>query len=757
MRPAGGDHHRGDAVDDDLGPSSSSSSSRTVVGTCVGRVSREQRAHGVRVVTLEDDDRRPARRGRRRRKRRWTTVHACSLAVSAILAARGVDAAFGWGGRGASASTPNEVETSARRNANGLAALGGDAYEFVDEEAGLRFGSVPEDVLRRILEDTTDDDPDDVDEARELVYEDEEEQEEQEVDTSERETRTRAFAALGSAAPPRRAKLGAGEATEAHALDPDEALRRVREALDLEDDWSSASEESSSASEASLGATPSSSSRAPSVVGGVAAPARVRDASVATRRITPKVPKPLADVVRKRSASILPAGGFPLFVPGASKASDVNAKSTDRPGWELTFSDEFNGDSLDLTKWTPKSNASAPGLERNGGQQQFYSADMCKVVDGALVIATRRQQGVDKPATPHGGGVRRGSGEQYPFLSCWVDSKDKFDQTYGRVEIRAKLPKPTCPGIWPQHWMLPHPDKSVPKQACWPLGGQIDIMQSYGRGLGGPGTRPGTVETGYHFAPKGECGAEGYSRSAYPPVLERQIDFSVAFHTYAVEWSKESLTFFVDGRPVHQLSRFNVPIIPRWPFYLILNTAVSPFGMPAALGEDCAEDMFHFVDYVRVYKRASAVVTQDVYRFLIFSVVTLCAFVVLSFFALRGAYNREESIEDYEYEDDEDAFEGEELYMTTRDEHGHSLDKPIKRYEYSLDGDEGGAMGLRRRLKATPAESPLIGDIALALPDDGTGRYRLTGPHIRRRANPPSSGNTGYYADVWARDEEYRR
>ena len=675
--------------------------------------------------------------------------------MSAILAMRGAEAAFGWGGRGAdaSASTPNDaVSTSARRNANGLAALGGDAYEFVDEEAGLRFGTVPEDVLRRILEDTADDDPDDVDEARELAYEEEEEGEEQEVNTDESETQTKAFAALGSAAPSRRAKLGAREATGAQALDPDEALRRVREALDLEDDWSSANEESS-ASEPSLGATPTS--RTPSAVRGIATP-RVHDAPAATRRIVPRVPKPLADVVRKRSASILPAGGFPLFVPGSSKASDVNAKSTDRPGWELTFSDEFNGDSLDLTKWTPKSNASAPGLERNGGQQQFYSADMCKVVDGALVIATRRQQGVDTPATPHGGGVRRGSGEQYPFLSCWVDSKDKFDQTYGRVEIRAKLPKPTCPGIWPQHWMLPHPDKSVPKHACWPLGGQIDIMQSYGRGLGGPGTRPGTVETGYHFAPKGECGAEGYSRSAYPPMLERQIDFSVAFHTYAVEWSKESLTFFVDGRPVHQLSRFNVPIIPRWPFYLILNTAVSPFGMPAALGEDCAEDMFHFVDYVRVYKRASAVMTQDVYRFLIFSVVTLCAFVVVSFFALRGAYNREESIDDFGYEDD-DAFEGEQLYMTTLDEYGHSLDKPIKRYEYSLDGDEDGRMGLRRRLAATSSESPLIGDIALALPDDGTGRYRLTGPHIRRRANPPSSGNTGYYADVWARDEEYRR
>ena len=50
--------------------------------------------------------------------------------------------------------------------------------------------------------------------------------------------------------------------------------------------------------------------------------------------------------------------------------------------------------------------------------------------------------------------------------------------------------------------MLPHPETSVPRHACWPLGGEIDIMQSFGRGRGGPGARAGTVESGYHFAPK---------------------------------------------------------------------------------------------------------------------------------------------------------------------------------------------------------------------------------------------------------------
>jgi len=47
-----------------------------------------------------------------------------------------------------------------------------------------------------------------------------------------------------------------------------------------------------------------------------------------------------------------------------------------------------------------------------------------------------------------------------------------------------------------------------------------------------------------------------------------------------------------------ELTAFHVPIIPRWPFYLILNTAVSPFGLPDAL--ECDYDLYHYVDYVRV-------------------------------------------------------------------------------------------------------------------------------------------------------------
>jgi hypothetical protein len=79
-------------------------------------------------------------------------------------------------------------------------------------------------------------------------------------------------------------------------------------------------------------------------------------------------------------------------------------------------SDEFDGDALDAKKWTPRANASAPGLEYAGGQQQWYSPDECKVVGGALALRTRRRAG-DFFLVP---GAKRASASEYPFVSCWV-------------------------------------------------------------------------------------------------------------------------------------------------------------------------------------------------------------------------------------------------------------------------------------------------------------------------------------------------
>ena len=727
--------------------------SSSASSAALDRVARSTSREDAASTSRDDGEcahRARASSARARASRRGRRAVTWALACGAIALTLGGRARGAWatrardgeGTRARDASTPNETPRG-----DGTSSLG-----YVDENAGLRFGKIDENVLRAILANDAEDDPDEMngadDDGDDEEYDAEREDEDDEdfdegfedADEPSAPTVTQKFARLGESAPTekelrrlerRRARENRRRArpkTPAATAPDEEVLRRMRAAA-LEGGVEDAPK--------SLGAMDSSS-----------------PVSVVTTKAGVDAPRaPTRTPTRRRGRR--GDGSFPSSVPGSTGANDAKTKSSAHlDGWELTFSDEFDGDELDLNKWRPKMNESAPGLERHGGQQQFYTPSMCKVVDGALVMATRRQRGVNEPAKPHTGGVRRGKGEQYPFLSCMVDTRQTFTQTYGRVEIRAKIPDSKCPGIWPQHWMLPDPDKSIPKRACWPLGGQIDIMRSFGRGLGGPGTRPGTVESGYHFAPKSECGAEGFARTAYPHLMEHPIDFSAGFHTFAVEWHKETLSFFVDGHRVQHLSRFNVPIIPRWPFYLILNTAVSPFGMPAALTE-CDDDMFHYIDYVRVYKRSAARLSPDVWRFLAFSGGVLVSFIVVSFCTLRRAFNRE-ARDFYDYgEDSEDDVDllaiDDDLYVTKEDEYGRER-KPVKAFRYGVDDDDDDAPFSRRRGSKT-ATSPLIGDVVLALPDDGTGRYRQSGPYIRRRTNPPKSTEPGIYADVWGRDQ----
>ena len=120
----------------------------------------------------------------------------------------------------------------------------------------------------------------------------------------------------------------------------------------------------------------------------------------------------------------------------------------------------------------------------------------------------------------------------------------------------------------------------------------------------------------------------------------------------------------------------------------------------------------------------------------------MITFVAASVCTLRRAFNRD--VDDYGMMDGDDEDEDidllafEDLYVTQADEFGTATHKPVKAFSYSVNDDDDSTISFnRRRTDRTEAATPLIGDVALALPDDGTGRFRSSGPYIRRRANPP--------------------
>jgi beta-glucanase (GH16 family) len=216
--------------------------------------------------------------------------------------------------------------------------------------------------------------------------------------------------------------------------------------------------------------------------------------------------------------------------------------------WQLVWSDEFDGTELDTSKWR----AEHAYIPKNN-ELQFYASDDVYVGHGVLTLRSQRRQ----------------MGQQ-DYTSGLVESRRRFAQTYGRVEVRARLP--FGQGIWPAHWMLPEAGQ-------WPP--EIDIMELLGH-------EPRTVHMTHHWGTWPDT--KNFSTPFTGP------DFSDGFHVFRVDWEPGRLTWYVDGVE-RARSTANVP---GTPFYLIINTAVGGHW-PGNPDETTVFPQHMLVDYARVY------------------------------------------------------------------------------------------------------------------------------------------------------------
>ena len=130
-------------------------------------------------------------------------------------------------------------------------------------------------------------------------------------------------------------------------------------------------------------------------------------------------------------------------------------------GWELIWSDEFDGSSLDASKWNIQTgDGTAEGIPGWGNNElQSYQAGNVSVSGGNLTITARRQAAAD--------------GREY--TSGRINTSGKLDITYGRVE--ASIQAPAGQGMWSAFWMLP----TDSQYGIWAAGGEIDIMEVFSR------------------------------------------------------------------------------------------------------------------------------------------------------------------------------------------------------------------------------------------------------------------------------------
>lgn len=263
-----------------------------------------------------------------------------------------------------------------------------------------------------------------------------------------------------------------------------------------------------------------------------------------------------------------------------SKNVPQTIKTSDGRELKLVWNDEFDGEGApDPEKWGYEI-----GYIRNN-EAQYYSDRLENVFqkDGALTIRTLKEK---FPIAGKPGAKGRDFAE---YTSGSINTFKKAGWLYGRVEVRARLPKGK--GIWPAIWMM----GTNRDEVGWPRCGEIDIMEYVGK-------EPGRVYGTIHMRRRGA--AESWKVVSKGNNVEPGNPEG-RFCVYALEWTEDKLTILVDETVVLEFLRSEEEGKTEvWPFdkpqYLLLNTAIGGAWGGEIADDTCPTD--YQIDYVRVYQ-----------------------------------------------------------------------------------------------------------------------------------------------------------
>ncbi|MDI9384441.1 MAG: glycoside hydrolase family 16 protein [Verrucomicrobiota bacterium] len=236
--------------------------------------------------------------------------------------------------------------------------------------------------------------------------------------------------------------------------------------------------------------------------------------------------------------------------------------------WQLVWSDEFDRPGLaNPEKWNYEE-----GFIRNREAQYYTKARLenAEVEDGRLVIQAIKED--FKTAK---------------YTSASLHTWGKAAWTYGRIEVRAKLPQGR--GVWPAIWTL----GTNRREVGWPACGEIDIMEFVG-------FDPNTVHVNVHTRDLNHN--KGNNRGAKHKVERPPFE---DFHVYALEWFEDRMEFYFDETKIFTFTK-EPGGEGTWPFdkpqYLILNLAIGgAWGGQQGIDDTIFPQRYE-IDYVRVYQ-----------------------------------------------------------------------------------------------------------------------------------------------------------
>ncbi len=240
-------------------------------------------------------------------------------------------------------------------------------------------------------------------------------------------------------------------------------------------------------------------------------------------------------------------------IPAPTQTATAEWDAAQAPGWALVWNDEFDGTTLDASKWNVVSDA--PGGYQNcclRGTLGAWSADDVSVANGTLQLKTERREYQGKP-----------------YTSGAVTTQGKFSYLYGRIDIRAQIG--AGDGLWPAFWLLPA--NMLGYSAAY----EVDMMEALGQ------------DTHTDFMVDWVQNHNTYCQFTGP-------DFAADYHVYSFVWSATSISWLIDGTPRCSLTSG----MPTVPMYLILNDRIGgDWPVPPDASTHLPQQVS--IDYIRVY------------------------------------------------------------------------------------------------------------------------------------------------------------
>ena len=255
----------------------------------------------------------------------------------------------------------------------------------------------------------------------------------------------------------------------------------------------------------------------------------------------------------------------------SSSSSETTSSSSAEPAAQYFWNDEFDGESIDLNKWTFDIGTGASGWGNNEWEYYTDRKENAYVKDGVLHIRAQKEDY-----------------EGQMYTSARMLTKGKFAFKYGTVEARIALP--TGKGIWPAFWMLGESFDTV----GWPACGEIDIIEAINSENKIYGTN--------HWANGAEYATYGNNTGDY---RNQKFELDITqFHTYKFTWDEKYIRMFVDDFMYHEiLIENNEGDTEEFhkPFFFLLNVAVAG-NWPGFEVDDSQFPNEMLVDYIRVSK-----------------------------------------------------------------------------------------------------------------------------------------------------------